>query len=64
MFQTDKFISKYTDFPVKVHLGESIFLQVRMVTNATGLSLVLDNCRATPTSDPNDTEFHTLIKDG
>lgn len=64
MFQTDKFISKYTDFPVKVHLGQSIFLQVRMVSNVTGLSLLLDNCRATPTSDPNDTEFHTLIKDG
>lgn len=64
MFQTDKFISKYTDFPVKVHLGQSIFLQVRMLSNVTGLSLLLDNCRATPTSDPNDTEFHTLIKDG
>ncbi|XP_015757392.1 PREDICTED: ZP domain-containing protein-like isoform X2 [Acropora digitifera] len=64
MFQTDKFISEYTDFPVKVHIGQSIFLQVRMVSNVTGLSLLLDNCRATPTSDPNDTEFHTLIKDG
>lgn len=64
MFQTDKYISRYTQFPVKVHIGENIFLQVKVQTNASGLSLLLDNCRATPTPDPNDTVSHTLIKDG
>ena len=64
MFQTDKYISKYAQFPVKVHIGEDIFLQVKVKTNASGLRLLLDNCRATPTQDPNDTEYHTLIKDG
>lgn len=64
MFQTDKYINRYTQFPVKVHIGESIYLQVRVQTNATGLSLLLDNCRATPSPDPNDTQSHSLIKDG
>ena len=64
MYQTDKYISKFTQFPVKVHIGENIYLQVRVHTNATGLSLLLDNCRATPSADPNDTDFHALIKDG
>lgn len=64
MYQTDKYISKFTQFPVKVHIGENIYLQVRVHTNATGLSLLLDNCRATPSPDPNDTDFHALIKDG
>ncbi|CAH3194321.1 unnamed protein product, partial [Porites evermanni] len=64
MYQTNKYISKYTQFPVKVHLGESIYLQVNLKSNQSGLSLLLENCRATPTKNPNDTTYHTLIKDG
>lgn len=64
MYQTNKYISKYTQFPVKVHLGESIYLQVNIKGNESGLSLLLENCRATPTANPNDTRYYTLIKDG
>lgn len=64
MFQTDKYISKYTQFPVKVHISESIYLQVRLKSNATGLSMLLENCWATPTQNANDSSSYTLIKDG
>ena len=64
MFQTDKYISKFTKFPVKVKVGESIYLQVRLKSNATGLSMMLDNCWATPTTNPNDSKAYPLIKDG
>ena len=64
MFQTDKYISKFTDFPVKVKVGESIYLQVRLKSNATGLSMLLENCWATPTRNSNDSELYDLIKDG
>jgi len=64
MFQTDKYISKYTQFPVKVHIGESVYLQVRLKSNATGLSMLLENCWATPTQNVNDSSSYTLIKDG
>ena len=64
MFQTDKYISKFTKFPVKVKVGESIYLQVRLKSNATGLSMMLDKCWATPTTNPNDSKAYSLIEDG
>lgn len=64
LYQTNKYISKYTQFPVKVHLGESIYLQVNIKGNESGLSLLLENCRATPSANPNDTRYYPLIKDG
>ncbi|KAJ7361733.1 hypothetical protein OS493_014373 [Desmophyllum pertusum] len=64
MFQTGKYISKYTQFPVKVHISESIYLQVHVKSNASGLSMLLENCWATPTPTANDSQSHTLIKDG
>ena len=64
MFQTDKYISKFTKFPVKVHVGESVYLQVRLKSNATGLSMMLENCWATPSPKANDSKSYTLIKDG
>ncbi|KAL9963037.1 hypothetical protein ACROYT_G032200 [Oculina patagonica] len=64
MFQTDKYISKYTQFPVKVHISESIYLQVQVRSNATGLSMLLENCWATTTPNANDSQSHRLIKDG
>ena len=64
MFQTDKYISKFTEFPVKVKLGESIYLQVQLKSNATGLSMLLENCWATPTPNENDSRSYSLITDG
>lgn len=64
MFQTDKYISKFTEFPVKVKVGESIYLQVRLKSNATGLSMLLENCWATPTRNENDSRSYPLIKEG
>lgn len=66
MFQTDKYISQYTQFPVKVHVSESVYLQVRVKSNASGLSMLLENCWATPTpnANANDSEVYWLIKEG
>ena len=64
MYQTDKYISSYSNFPVKVHVGERIFLQVKLRSNNTDLLLFVDNCKATPTVDPNDPSAYPLIKDG
>lgn len=70
MFQTDKYISQYTQFPVKVHVSESVYLQVRVKSNASGLSMLLENCWATPTptSTPtpnaNDSGVYWLIEEG
>lgn len=64
MFQTDKYISQYTQFPVKVHVSESVYLQVRVKSNASGLSMLLENCWATPTPNANDSEVFRLITDG
>ena len=64
MYQTDKFLSSYKHFPVKVHLKEKIFFEVKLKGNTSDLMLFLQNCRATPSDDVNDTIVYDFIKDG
>ena len=64
MFQTNKYLSPYTHFPVKVHLNQRIFLQVKMKGNASDLVLHLENCQATPSNNISDDTSYDIIKDG
>lgn len=64
MFQTNKYFSPYTTFPVRVRVGERIYLQVKVVTNASGLTLFLDRCKATPSQDPKSDVSYFVLRDG
>ncbi|KAK3697766.1 hypothetical protein QZH41_010303 [Actinostola sp. cb2023] len=64
MFQTNKYFSPYTRFPVRVRVGERIYLQVKVVTNASALTLFLDRCKATPSPDPKDKVKYYVLRNG
>ncbi|EDO42813.1 predicted protein [Nematostella vectensis] len=64
MFQTGKYFSPYTKFPVRVRVGERVFLKIKVKTNASDLVLFLDQCKATPTPDVNSEKSYLVLKNG
>ncbi|XP_031548861.1 ZP domain-containing protein-like [Actinia tenebrosa] len=64
MFQTSKYFSPYTRFPVRVRVGERVYLKVKVLTNTTGLTLFLDRCKATPSPDPNHEQSYYVLMNG
>ncbi|XP_078375733.1 ZP domain-containing protein-like [Oculina patagonica] len=66
MFPDDKFTPAYTqsDFPVQVKLRQDLYFQASVKTKDKRLSVLAENCYATPSQDRQHATKYHLIKDG
>ncbi|KAI8480943.1 hypothetical protein Bbelb_413160 [Branchiostoma belcheri] len=53
-----------TDFPVEVTINEDVYFGVSVDTSVSGLVLFVENCKATPSSNPDDSTQYYFIQDG
>ena len=60
------FEATYTqsDYPVEVKLRQYLFFQASVKTNDRTLSVLAENCYATPSQDRQHDDKYHLIKDG
>ena len=66
MFPDKRFVSPYTkdDFPVAVVLRKRLFFEVSVTSNDKQLSILADQCYATPTQDRKNSLKYEFIKNG
>ena len=55
---------KSDDFPISLKLRQSMFVQGRVDSKNKKLSILLENCFATPTANESDATKHEIISDG
>lgn len=65
MFKSEHFREYYADYPIgPIDVGAEIFLQVSVKSNDSGLVVLVDECKATPTADDDDQVQYVFIEDG
>lgn len=65
MFKSGLFKEPYTDYPVgPMDLGSKLFLQVSVKSNDSGLVVLAEECKGTPSPEYDDDVHYTFIEDG
>ena len=66
MFPDKRFVSPYTkdDFPVAVVLRKRLFFEISVTSNDKQLSILADQCYATPTQDRKNSLKYGFIRNG
>lgn len=65
LYRDERYVDAFAGVPT-VHFRERVFMQVSVTRPIEFFNLRVDECWATQTSNPNDTESlsHTLLLDG
>ncbi|CAH1253243.1 OIT3 [Branchiostoma lanceolatum] len=66
LYSSDGFVQPYTqaDFPVEVTINDNVYFGVSVEAAVSGLVLFVENCKATPSSNPEDSTQYYFIQDG
>ena len=64
LFKSDKFEMKHDDYPIRIDLNAWLFIETHVESNDSKLALFNDQCWATPSSDPEDSDAYTVIDKG
>lgn len=64
MFKDPKYAIVVNQYPVTVHSGQPMYLQVNVKSRDRSLLTFLEECWVTPTPDPGDQTTHIIIKQG
>ena len=64
MFKSEKYEEAHKEYPVAVLANQRIYFQTKVIANDSELVLLVDNCKVTPSDNPKDKEFYTLIENG
>ncbi|XP_068685214.1 ZP domain-containing protein-like isoform X2 [Montipora capricornis] len=65
MFKSGLFKEPYTDYPVgPMDIGSKLFLQVSVKSNDSGLVVLAEECKGTPSPEYDDDVHYTFIEDG
>lgn len=63
MYKSDEYKQTYDYYPVKVNLGQRLYLQI-VVKSQSKLAIFADTCMATPSSNPYDDPRYDFIMNG
>ncbi|XP_035667610.1 uncharacterized protein LOC118410178 [Branchiostoma floridae] len=66
LYPSDGFTQPYgqADFPVEVTISDNVYFGVSVEAAVSGLVLFVENCKATPSSNPDDSTQYYIIQDG
>ena len=65
MFKSGQFREYYTEYPVgPINVRAQIFLQVSVKSNDSGLVVLVEECKATPSADYDDQMHYIFIENG
>lgn len=66
LFVHTRFTTAYTqsDFPVQVKLRQNLYFQATVISQDKRLSVLAENCYATPSQDRQRADKYVLLKDG
>ncbi|XP_066272435.1 uncharacterized protein [Branchiostoma lanceolatum] len=66
LYSSDGFVQPYTqaDFPVEVTINDNVYFGVSVEAAVSGLVLFVENCKATPSSNSEDSTQYYFIQDG
>ncbi|XP_039593401.1 ZP domain-containing protein-like [Polypterus senegalus] len=53
-----------SEYPVKVELGQMLFMGISVKSSLNNIKLFVDTCRSTPHDDPNDSIYYDIISNG
>ena len=63
-YEDSKYDVVVSQYPLNVHFGQTIFLKVDVKSNDRELVVFLDECWATPSTNPRDQTRYTIIEKG
>ena len=64
MYKTEHYQNPYKSYPVWVHIKDTMYLEVKVISNESQLVLFPLKCWATPTNDSKKGESYRFIYDG